>query len=173
MNEVISIRSAQPNALQQKSTEMHDLNFWWNWLEEVRQSGTTMPYAKELAETAREGLEIIERQVELAEQTARPATAEEILFELELLESRYHRADHDPATAKALARQWVKDILELEVSIGDLRDCCKRWRVSKEAFAPRSPGQLLGDKFRSHKSSLSLWRRVRKSAVDLAGKAAA
>lgn len=91
-------------------------------------------------------LPAIRAEVEAAEDSARPATAAEILMELELLESRYHRMDHDAGTAKALARQWVEDLQELGVPIGHLRDRCKAWRMSDSAFAPRSAGQLLGGK---------------------------
>ncbi|MGB6231198.1 MAG: hypothetical protein WBF53_13840 [Litorimonas sp.] len=85
-------------------------------------------------------------EVNRAEDRARPATAAEILTELELLESRYHRMDHDAGTAKALARQWVEDLQGTGIPIGHLRDRCKAWRMSDNAFAPRSAGQLLGGK---------------------------
>jgi hypothetical protein len=151
---------------------MHDQSFWLSFQDKARQAGSVGPEAKALAIQARAGLPIIDAEIERAEKTARPATPEEILFELELLESRYHRPDHDKQTAKALARQWVEDLLEVEISIGDLRDCCKRWRMSREAFAPRSAGQLLGDKHRQHEARLFVWRHIRESAVGLAERVA-
>ena len=86
-------------------------------------------------------LPVMRAEVVKADAFGRKATPKEIIGMLELMFSRYYTPDRDPATERALMREWLEDLRG--ISIGRLKACMRAWRAKDTDFAPRAAGPLL------------------------------
>lgn len=111
---------------------------------------------------AKAELPLIEAFVEVWRAYSRPATDDEILMELEKLQGRYHAFESDPALAKFHDEEWLEDLEGF--SIGQLKAACKGWRMSDNAFGPRSAGQLVPFAGTSGEADVRYYGRIAEKA---------